>query len=328
MAGLVLMFVASVASAAPQVTSITPNSGPVTGGTAVTIRGSDFRVCDTCSPAIVLVYFGDARGQFASLVNPSTIEVITPPHFAGFADVTVYLSNGTVTVPSGFLFTGNSEDVFERILLPIFTPPSNGAYGSEFVTTFSAVNTSNEAVPIAGLTRFCPIFCSISPVEVEPSDDANVGGAVEYSGSPGRFIYLRKSQADSLAMNLRVQDISREELNFGTEIPIVRWSEVRSGPLTLTGVPLDVRFRQALRIYSTEPTTVRVTVADITATITLAPATEFYPAYATFTDFSQPTPPGTLTNVVVEPLTPGVKIWAFVAVTNNETQAITTISPQ
>jgi hypothetical protein len=322
---------ASLAVAAPQVTSITPSTGPASGGTSVTIRGTDFQVCATCSPAIPLIYFGNTRGQFGSLVNDTTITVVTPPHLPGATPVTVLLSNGTDTVANGFVFTGSSEQAFERVLLPIFTPPVNGAYGSEFVTVLSAYNTSNQLIPIEGLTRFCVTLCPVNEVEVEPLNDLRETVAVEQSGTPGRFIYLPRSQADSLSMNLRVQDVSRDALNFGTEIPIVRWSEVPAGPITLTGVPLDLRFRQALRIYSTEATDVRVRVGGVERIISLTAGNAFDPAYGVFTDFPAPSsvPLSTvLTTAVIEPLNPTVKIWAFVAVTNNETQAITTVTPQ
>ena len=326
---LTLAFAASVASAAPQITSITPNSGPAAGGTTVTIRGLDFQLCDNCSPAIPLIYFGNTRAQFGNRLSETVIEVVTPPHFPGAADVTVYLSNGTDTVANGFVFTGSAEDAFERILLPVLTPPVKGAYGSRFETTFSAFNTSNQMIPIEGLTQFCVTLCPVNPVEVEPTRDLREDVLLDLTGTPGRFIYLRRSQAESLAMNLRVQDVSREALNFGTEIPIVRWSEVRPGPITLTGVPLDVRFRQALRIYSTEAAEVRVTVGDVVRTISLTGASRYSPAYAVFSDFPQSDTEGTtLTTVVIEPVNPNAKIWAFVAVTNNETQAITTVTPQ
>jgi hypothetical protein len=319
---LALAFAASVASAAPKITSITPNSGPAAGGTVVTIRGSDFQLCDNCSPAIPLIYFGNTRAQFGNRLSETTIEVVTPPHFAGAVDVTVYLSNGSDTVANGFVFTGSAESAFERILLPILTPPVDGAYGSRFETTFSAFNTSNQMIPIEGLTRFCDTLCPVNPVEVEPSRDLREDVVLDLTGTPGRFIYLRRSEAESLSMNLRVQDVSRDALNFGTEIPVVRWSEVRPGPLTLTGIPVDSRFRQALRIYSTEEMIVLVSVGGIHRPIILQRGRDdFEPAYGVFDDF----PVG---RVVITPLSGTAKFWAFVTVTNNETQAITTISPQ
>ena len=35
-------------------------------------------------------------------------------------------------------------------------------------------------------------------------------------------MYVDDSQVDLLTMNLRVHDVSRADLNFGTEMPIVR----------------------------------------------------------------------------------------------------------
>ena len=71
---------------APTVTGIAPSSGFVSGGTAVTITGANFR-----SPASVT--FPDlGRGDAATsvvVVNGTTIKAVTPAHAAGITDVVV-----------------------------------------------------------------------------------------------------------------------------------------------------------------------------------------------------------------------------------------------
>ena len=62
----------------------------------------------------------------------------------------------------------------------------------------------------------------------------------------------------------------------------------------------------------------------------------FEPSFAVFTDFTPALGPTTaVMNVLVEVprgpggvVIPGTPIWAFISVTNNETQHITTITPQ
>jgi hypothetical protein len=329
---LAVLFV-PVLQAAPQITAVTPSAGPASGGTTVTITGSDFQTCVICSPPIPpVVYFGTTRALVATLENVTTIKAVTPEHVPGTVPVRVVAYNGEDTLEGGFTFIAEAEDPLERVLLPIFTPPVEGAYGSRFETTFSAFSTSIEPLPVPGLTRFGITLCPTDEVELAPYQELTETAVIEQNGSPGRFIYLPRNEADYVSMNLRVQDVSRDELNFGTEIPVVRWSDVPLGPLTLTGVPLDLRFRQALRIYSTLPVDVLVSVGGVQRRVSLRPGRdEFDPAYGVFTEFPQPSsvPLATvLTRVNVQPLDLAVRIWAFVTVTNNETQAITTISPQ
>jgi len=53
------------------------------------------------------------------------------------------------------------------------------------------------------------------------------------------------------------------------------------------------------------------------------------PGYAEIGDLSQIAPLGNASRlaVEVEPLTPGLRIWSFVSVTNNETEHVTIITP-
>jgi hypothetical protein len=67
---------------APTVTSISPNSGPTAGGTAVTITGTGFQSGAT-------VQFDTASATSVVFVNATTITAVTPAHTAGTANVTV-----------------------------------------------------------------------------------------------------------------------------------------------------------------------------------------------------------------------------------------------
>ncbi len=75
----------------PTVTSLSPSSGPLTGGTPVTIRGTNFATA-------AKVDFGTARAS-AVTVNSSTSITATPPAgAAGTVDVTVTTSGGTSAI--------------------------------------------------------------------------------------------------------------------------------------------------------------------------------------------------------------------------------------
>jgi hypothetical protein len=223
----------------------------------------------------------------------------------------------------------------ERILLPLFTGPVHGAYGSEFHTDLRAVNTGPDPVSINGLTVNCETCLPPANVpyvlapgeELMPSD-------VLLSGSPGRFLYVANTEVGSLAMNLRVYDITHDALNFGTEMPIVRESEFSINKIELIGVPTDPRFRNTLRIYSTFQSEAIVTIGDrASVRIPLTGGTTQYDAaYAQYSDFPTGGAPVRVT-IEVDPgfvslLPVEIPVWAFITVTNNETQAIATITPQ
>nr|MDA8292419.1 IPT/TIG domain-containing protein [Actinomycetota bacterium] len=66
---------ATAAPAPPQVSGVSPSSGPISGGTVVTITGSGFAAASTSA---VHVSFGSAAATVTS-VNSTTITVVAPP---------------------------------------------------------------------------------------------------------------------------------------------------------------------------------------------------------------------------------------------------------
>jgi IPT/TIG domain len=72
-----------VAGIVPSVAALAPNTGPVAGGTAVTLSGTGF-------VAGVIVTFGDAPATTVAVKNETTLTVVTPPGKApGKVDVNV-----------------------------------------------------------------------------------------------------------------------------------------------------------------------------------------------------------------------------------------------
>ena len=319
------------------ITSVSPTTGSTAGGTEVTVRGTDFESCIICStPYAPGVRFGATSAASVDLVDPTTLVVIAPPHLAGIVDVTVDQWNGSATLENAFTYVSDpGDDHFERILLPLFLPPVNGAFGSLFHTEFraAAVRRPEETVDIHGLISNCLFVCPPGPelVTLFPGQSVSSPELV-LNGKPGRFIYVPDAQVETLAMSLLVRDVSRANLSAGTSIPIVRESELITNRLVLLNVPTDPRFRNTLRIYSPIAWPIRVTITGRQPVdIFLPPGADvFDPAYAAFTDF--PIGAGTV-DVTVEP-TPNMlpvvppPFWAFVSVTNNETQLITVIVPE
>ncbi|WP_328691018.1 IPT/TIG domain-containing protein [Streptomyces caniferus] len=80
----------------PTLGTLSPNSGPVSGGTGVTIPGTNLTTTES-------VTFGGTPAPF-SVINDSTLSVVTPPGAVGATDVTVTTSGGSATATGGFTY--------------------------------------------------------------------------------------------------------------------------------------------------------------------------------------------------------------------------------
>ena len=83
--------------APPTITSVSPSQGSTSGGTVVTIDGTNL-----ASPTVV-AFGGNAGTVTAS--SASSITVSTPPSSAGLADVLVTTLGGSVTDTGAFTYT-------------------------------------------------------------------------------------------------------------------------------------------------------------------------------------------------------------------------------
>jgi LPXTG-motif cell wall-anchored protein len=81
--------------------SLTPDHGPDTGGTSVTITGSDFTEATG-------VTFGGLAGSSFTVMNDTTITVVTPPHARGPVDVVVQSPAGDAD-PLTFTYEGRTR---------------------------------------------------------------------------------------------------------------------------------------------------------------------------------------------------------------------------
>jgi hypothetical protein len=82
----------------PTITDIAPNTGSATGGTAVTISGTNFGFLPEVS-------FGGTPAASVTVLTPTTIIAQSPSHGAGAVDLTVKNPDGsTVTSPGGYTY--------------------------------------------------------------------------------------------------------------------------------------------------------------------------------------------------------------------------------
>jgi hypothetical protein len=317
------------------ITSVMPSSGPTSGGTTVLIRGTGL---GAANPRIVSfgILFRSISAQSFEVIDADTIQAATPPYFPGPSDVTVSLADGNIlSLPNSFTYTGSVGDAFDTILLPIFSPAVSGSFGSLFVTHFTIWNIAGADIPVFA---FAPPPCQlgICPPQtplllfLKAREGAPVF-AFQFDGDPGHLLYIPKGSFDRLAASLRVSDVTRSSQSFGTRIPIVPDHEFRSDFLALLDVPASALFRDTLRIYSLDPqTSVHIRVIRFDSTHIVAefdadlrdPIDMFHPGYAGLSGF----PVEDHARIEIEPRG-GKRIWAFVSVTNNDTQQITIVAP-
>lgn len=321
----VLVLLAPAAFAQSSFT-MTPEFGPESGGTVVIITGP-------FGSWPYEVVFGQTFVR-TWRADDDTLVAVAPPG-TGSVPVRVFEYDIFLETDLTFNYVHTENDDRERILLPLFTQPVNGANGSRFITEFRAANRGSEPLGILGLTPVCISACpGIPPQAIGiPAGSEVLPQHVVNDGFPGAFVYVEKAYADALWVNLRVFDDSRSADNFGTEIPVVREKDFsRDLPIVFTGVPTDPRFRTTLRIYATQAVTVTVDLGDAypVRQVALRPGwTEFVPAYAQIGDLPSGVGPLKIRIIPPGPDEPGffTPIWAFISVTNNETQLITTITP-
>jgi hypothetical protein len=332
---LVSLVIAASLAADPSITSVTPSEGPVAGDTIVIVRGAGFSDVLLGSPFIPgvppSVIFGSTEAASVRFIDENTLEVKTPPHLPTTTSVTVLNHDGTGSahLDQAFTFTGDPRSAFDPILFPVFLPPVDGAFGSRFETTARVSNrTSAQKSTFYGVDTSCYLFTPTTG----PYDANVISQSRELltgcSRSIGRVFWVRRS-GNPLVANLRVHDTSRQASSHGVEVPVVQLSDLTNDRIVLMGVPGDPRFRKTLRVYSLDSGDVFATLGfndQNVGQILLKPSTSiFEPAYAEFNDFPTNLPAGSTMEIS---LTSSKRIWAFISVTNNDTQEITLISPQ
>ena len=358
---LPLLLFATLATAAPQIISISPNVGFSFGGTKITITGTDLmNPAVPCPPppgsalpgsgtCSVEVYFGDTRGHVSS-ASLTQLRVVAVPSadFKPVVDVrVVVIGKGEVTVPNGFRFDPLAEpgpENYTQYLLPIYVHRVPGAFGSLWSSEWTVYNNSLSDLQILG---GFPLILADPPISwIPPRMTLPVGAQPSHQGA---FIYVPNPLVESTTMSLRIRDVSDDAVSFGAELPIVPMRKFVATQM-LIDVPNQPHYRATLRIYGAgaAPQTVGVKVFDPDFPNPISEFTVLMegivnvqfdpmprdPSYAQIDLLTPELRAGNKPLRVevdnlganVSPPPPG--IWAFISITNNNTQQVTTITPQ
>ncbi len=248
----------------------------------------------------------------------------------------------------------NAAPPYVRVLLPLYlSQPTPGAYGSVWQSQFTIHNTS----PSRQYT-IATVCLNLDGCAGDVTTDEDINPNQTKTGLPPRYpvptnpvggvlLWLVVTGApydngDDLAFQLRVADISRSETTAGTEVPVVRENEFRTSTIHLLNVPTDPRFRLALRLFEMnfasanfevrifdQATNALISTRQLTTTTPIPPAFRATPGFAEIDDLlaGASTQPDQL-RIEIEPLTTGAASWAYVSITNNESQQITLVTPQ
>jgi hypothetical protein len=112
----------------PGITSISPGTGPTTGGTVVTITGTNFT-------GALAVKIGGSNATSFTVISATQISAITPPGSLGTVDVTVRTSGGAspVSAADQFSYAVPADSVNLRKLQATVTPMAAQIWGQATV---------------------------------------------------------------------------------------------------------------------------------------------------------------------------------------------------
>ena len=151
---------------APTVTSITPNSGTINGGTAVTVTGTGFLAGAT-------VKLGGTAATGVTVVSSTSITATTPAHAAGAVSVVVTNTDAqTGTLTNGYTYTTTNP----APTVTSITPNSGTINGGTAVTVTGTGFLAGATVKLGGTAATGVTV--VSSTSITATTPAHAAGAV------------------------------------------------------------------------------------------------------------------------------------------------------
>lgn len=320
-----------------------PANVPPAGALPLTLQAGTLAT-PLCPLGNCTVTVGGANAPVRAFSNDS-VRVEAPLLPPGVYDVTLTRGGTTTTVPRAVVYFHRSEapdpTVFERILFPILSN-TRGQHGSEWRTEAVISN------PKPWFVEFYNDITSIVCVTYPCGERLGPNMTLRFEGGshPGGVALLAPwPEAEQLAFALRVRDVSREAESFGTDIPVVRESQMFvNTDLTFLDVPFDARYRVKLRVYAFSPfpsnagafVAVRTDppgpvgpgIGPTGVMLTRNCSGNGCYAVPMYGEMDLQLGGAARSDVYLDTEhLPGSPVWAFITVTNNETQQVTIITP-
>jgi len=148
----------------PTVSTIVPSSGPTSGGTTVTITGTNLG-------STTAVTFGGTAATSFTVGSATQVTATTPVHAAGAVDVVVTTSGGAATSTAGFTFVAPMPTIAS-------VAPSSGSTLGGTTVTITGANLSGATAATFGGTPVTSLTV-ISAAQVRVTTPDHAAGAVD-----------------------------------------------------------------------------------------------------------------------------------------------------
>jgi len=298
-------------------------------GTQVAVHIPNPGSCPLAPCSEFQVTFDGVKGNVTAFTDGGTRAIVTvPPHAPGRVDVAVTNYSGqTVALPGGFLYPEPFADLsaeYERVILPaVFSGP--GAHGSQWTSENVVMSRASVAMPSL-------------PVAVPEGRRVSIP---PQGRDGGLLFYMPRGFAPFLFFSSHVRDLSRNASDAGTELPIVRARDT-SNDLHILDVPVNAASRRLLRVYDFDAFDGCTVNVYITPAFGGTPQTRFltlrdriicvttpcYPDRPTWAALPLDDLPPGVYDLEIQGVPDDARLWAFVTVTNNDTQHVTAYTPQ
>ena len=319
-------------------------------GPGVLIRGVPAFACAGgfgCS--VPRVTFNGVASPHVIVTEDHDIIAAVPENGTGAVDVAVSTMDGDLLVlHSGYSYGVllDEEDDYERVLFPL-NYAGRGAHGSDWRTDIVIRNDGPvymETVPLFWTDPFDPEHAGI----LEPIPPGERAAFRQVPQDGGAFLYVPRGLEPFLSYSAHVVDRSRLSEGAGTELPVVRARDTAS-TIRILDVPRAAGYRAMLRIYDWDLVDSREAYVKIKTSegvektlFVRLPGTGICPNPSPRPPCFAPSPSyraidlsavsglgnAKSIDVTVTGYFADARLWAFVSVTNNATQQVTTYTPQ
>ncbi len=219
-------FTTAAVTPPPAVTGVSPVSGSINGGTAVTIGGSAFTGATT-------VTFGGTAAAGFTVVSDTAITAVTPAHAVGTVDVLVSTPAGTSAPDPAARFT--FVDLSSALALTAADPATGAAGGGTSVTLTGANFATGATVTFGGVAATSVTVTSTTAITaIAPAHAAGVVDIV-VTNPDGRSVtltggYTYVTCPTGCLMQTTVADFRKGTLGAGTYLAQTADGEVLLAP--------------------------------------------------------------------------------------------------
>jgi len=258
----------------PTVTGISPNSGPVSGGTSVTLTGTNFTGATS-------VTFGENAATNVTVVDATTLTATTPAHALGAVSVIVTTPGGTNAANTLFTYadpeinvTGNNVLITDGDSTPATEDHTDfgGVLASSgtVVRTFTIQNTGTAGLTL-GAASLSGTNAADFSITTQPAATVAAGESttLQITFDPGAI------GLSTAAVTLTNNDADENPFNFSIQGTGLASSNANLSALVLSSGPLSPTFTDATLVYTasvpyaTNSVTITPTVAQADATISV-----------------------------------------------------------